>query len=89
MLDYETVVSNKRIGFQYSNQTEYISKADFVSQEAWLRFSRYNILKTRQVRKHCLQKCRMMKKLDKMKKFISLLEQKEAYAVAEFLEVNK
>lgn len=76
MLDYETAVPDKKIRFMYGFQTKYISRADFVSHEAWQRFLMYNIVKNRQAGKHRLQKMRRQKKIRNMMQLISTLQEK-------------
>uniref|UniRef100_A0A1B6EE59 THAP-type domain-containing protein n=1 Tax=Clastoptera arizonana TaxID=38151 RepID=A0A1B6EE59_9HEMI len=85
-MDFETAISNRKIRFQFDNQFEYISKDDFASSEGWLRFIKLNIVKNRQSGRNRLQQYRMKKKIDKMKQFISKLEEQEAHAAEEFLK---
>uniref|UniRef100_A0A1B6D0X2 THAP-type domain-containing protein n=2 Tax=Clastoptera arizonana TaxID=38151 RepID=A0A1B6D0X2_9HEMI len=87
MLECEAEVDvSKKKYFQFDNQIECFSKADFVSDEAWLRFLKFNSVKNHLASNHRTQKFRMKKKIGSLKQFISTLKEKKSNGAAECLK---
>jgi len=76
-----------KIRFMDGYETKYICREDFVSDEAWQRFSRYRLCKGLQADSQRKKKSRDQKKINNLQEVILNLNHKETESAAEFLKV--
>ncbi|XP_017887381.1 uncharacterized protein LOC108629296, partial [Ceratina calcarata] len=83
--DISNANPNKKFCFTDGVQHGYVSRADFVSDEAWNRFIKLMMYKNRQIstsRRKCL---RNKKKICSFKKLVKVLKNKQATTAADYL----
>lgn len=68
-------------------KTEYISRNDFVSDEAWEKFLRFNVSKSKNQHVTRCKRFRQKKKMLTFKEVIKCLKTKEESNAAEYLKV--
>jgi len=68
-------------------QPSHISREDFVSEEAWVRFTKFSMYKNKQIAAAKKRSWRRGKQIYNFKELIKTLRDKNASSAAEYLEV--
>ncbi|KYN09506.1 hypothetical protein ALC57_18374 [Trachymyrmex cornetzi] len=80
--------TSKRIRFMIGFQTKYMSRNDFISDEAWNKFLRYRLCQQSKMAAAHNRSCRKRKKIQNLQILIKDLEKIEEFNAAEYLKVS-
>lgn len=83
----ENYERSKKFRFMDGFKTSHITRADFVSDEAWHRFTKFTKYKNLQIKTGRKKYERKDKKLGSFKELIKNLKEKETSGAVEYLEV--